>query len=64
MYDPLIRFLFLIYLGSSWYMVGVIWLSTAYVKVPCHQLLSDRFNPLVQQRLVSLAWSIRGILVL
>jgi hypothetical protein len=48
----------------------VIWLSTAFVQIPCHRVLSHRFDPLVHQRLVwtnwlrTLAWSLRGGFVL
>jgi hypothetical protein len=46
-------------------LLGVSWLSTAFIQVPCHELLSK-----VQQRLVSTnwlrtaAWSLHGGLVL
>jgi uncharacterized membrane protein len=48
----------------------VIWLSTALIQVPCHNLLSQGFDPVVHQRLVgtnwirTVAWSLRGLLVL
>jgi hypothetical protein len=51
-------------------LLGVIWLSTAFIQVPCHELLSKRFEPVVHRRLVSTnwlrtaAWSLRGGLVL
>jgi hypothetical protein len=51
-------------------LLGVIWLSTAFVQVPCHEILSHSFDPLVHQRLVwtnwlrTFVWSLRGILVL
>jgi len=51
-------------------LLGIIWLSTALVQVPCHNLLSQGFDPVVHQRLVgtnwmrTVAWSARGLLVL
>jgi hypothetical protein len=48
----------------------VIWLSTAFIQVPCHEVLSRSFDPRVHQRLVwtnwfrTIAWSLRGGLVL
>jgi len=51
-------------------LLGVIWLSTAVIQVPCHEVLSKGFDPVVHQRLVSsnwlrtVAWSLRGLLVL
>ena len=51
-------------------LLGVSWLSTALIQVPCHELLSRVFDPVVHQRLVStnwlrtIAWSLHGGLVL
>jgi len=51
-------------------LLAVSWLSTAFIQVPCHELLSLEFSPVVHQRLVStnwlrtVAWSLRGGLVL
>lgn len=51
-------------------LLGIIWLSTTLVQVPCHNLLSQGFDPVVHQRLVrtnwmrTVAWSARGLLVL
>lgn len=51
-------------------LLGVSWLSTAFIQVPCHELLSKVFDRIVQQRLVSTnwlrtaAWSLHGGLVL
>jgi peroxiredoxin Q/BCP len=51
-------------------LLGVIWLSTAVIQVPCHEVLSKGFDAVVHQRLVSTnwlrtgAWSLRGVLVL
>lgn len=51
-------------------LLGVIWLSTAFIQAPCHKLLSTVFDPVVQERLVSTnwlrtaAWSLRGVLLL
>ena len=50
-------------------LVGVIWLSTAFVQVPLHQALSNGFDADVHRRLVAtnwirtVAWTIRGGLV-
>ena len=51
-------------------LLGIVWISTALVQVPCHNLLSQGFDPIVHQRLVAtncvrtVAWSARGLLVL
>ncbi|MCX7408585.1 MAG: hypothetical protein NTZ32_10945 [Planctomycetales bacterium] len=51
-------------------LLGVSWLSTAVIQVPCHEILSKAFDPVVHQRLVSTnwlrtaAWSLHGALVL
>ena len=51
-------------------LLTIIWLSTALVQVPCHNLLSQGFDPLVHQRLLrsnwirTATWSLRGLLVL
>jgi len=51
-------------------LLAVIWLSTALVQVPCHNLLSQGFDAVVHRRLVrtnwirTAAWSLRGLLVL
>ena len=51
-------------------LVGAVWLSTAFLQVPCHQTLSTGFDTVVHHRLVSTnwirttAWSLRGLLVL
>jgi len=51
-------------------LLGVIWLSTALLQVPCHEASARGYDSLVHQRLVSTnwlrtsAWSLRGILVL
>lgn len=51
-------------------LLSVSWLSTAFLQVPCHLLLSNVFSPNVQQRLVSTnwlrtaAWSLHGGVVL
>ncbi len=43
-----------------------IWLSTAFLQVPCHESLAITFDPLIHQQLVgtnwlrTIAWSIRG----
>ncbi|MDA0659374.1 MAG: hypothetical protein O2931_13845 [Planctomycetota bacterium] len=58
---------------SAWLglaLLGVSWLSTAFIQVPCHELLSKVFESNVHQRLVltnwlrTAAWSLHGALVL
>lgn len=50
-------------------LVGLIWLSTAFVQVPRHTCLERRFDPTVQRSLVAtnwirtLAWSMRAALL-
>ena len=51
-------------------LLGVVWLSTALLQVPRHGELSAGFDPTAHRRLVAsnwirtLAWSLRGALVL
>ena len=51
-------------------LLGMIWLSTALIQVPCHEILSRSFDSEVHRRLVStnwirtFCWSLRGLLVL
>lgn len=51
-------------------LLAVIWISTAFVQVPCHDVLSQEFDKTAHQRLVrtnwlrTLAWSSRALLVL
>ncbi len=51
-------------------LVGVVWLSTAFLQVPQHGILARGFDPAAHRFLVTsnwvrtLAWSLRGILVL
>jgi hypothetical protein len=51
-------------------LLTVIWLSTAFVQVPCHNALSLGFDAVVHRRLVgtnrirTTAWSLRALLVL
>jgi hypothetical protein len=50
-------------------LVVLIWLSTAFLQVPCHASLARGFDPEVHRRLVNtnwfrtLAWSARGVIV-
>jgi hypothetical protein len=50
-------------------LLAVVWGSTQFVQVPCHERLSRAFDPGVHRRLVSTnwaraaAWSLRGFLV-
>lgn len=56
-----------VWLGMT--LLVVIWLSTAFLQVPCHNMLSEGFDTDVYQRLVAtnwirtVAWSVRGFLV-
>ena len=51
-------------------LLAVAWLSTACIQVPCHNVLSRGFDPVVHRRLVvtnwlrTAVWSLRGGLVL
>ena len=51
-------------------LLAVIWISTAFVQVPCHEQLLQEFDKTVHQRLVwsnwlrTIAWSARAVLVL
>ena len=55
---------------SGLVLLGINWLSTAFIQVPCHESLSKGFEPVVHRRLVSTnwvrtaAWSLHGGLVL
>lgn len=66
---------FLMHEASIYSLVGVIliaiiWLSTFFLQVPCHQKLADTYDVAVCRRLVStnwirtIAWSARSILLL
>ncbi len=50
-------------------LLTMIWLSTAFLQVPCHEKLTKGFNTDAHQRLVStnwirtVAWTLRGLLV-
>ena len=50
-------------------LLAIIWLSTAFLQVPCHTALSNEFDEVVHGRLVStnwirtIGWSLRGVLV-
>lgn len=58
----------MIYIGIG--LVAVIWLSTALIQVPCHQILASRFDAVVHKWLVhsnwirTIAWSTRGGIVI
>ena len=51
-------------------LVAVIWFSTAFLQIPCHEALGKHFDADVHQRLVSTnwirtaAWSLRSVLML
>ena len=51
-------------------LLAIIWLSTVFLQVPCHETLSKGFEADVHRRLVStnwirtVSWSLRGMLVL
>ena len=50
-------------------LVLIVWLSTAFLQVPCHAKLASGFDAQVHQRLVNtnwirtVAWTLRGVLV-
>lgn len=50
-------------------LLAILWVSTQFIQVPCHERLSRGFDPAVHRRLVSTnwvrtaAWSLRGFLV-
>ncbi len=56
--------------GTGLALLGVIWLSTAVLQIPCHNGLSQAFNQKLHRRLVlsnwirTLAWSLRSLLLL
>jgi hypothetical protein len=51
-------------------LLAIIWLSTAFLQVPCHETLSKGIDAAVHRRLVltnwirTVAWSLRGLLAL
>jgi hypothetical protein len=55
-------------LGTGLALIAIIWLSTAFLQVPCHELLSKGFDSSVHKRLVSTnwirtaVWSLRALL--
>ena len=59
-----------LFVWSGLALLCVSWLSTAFIQVPCHELLSKVFKSVVHQRLVltnwlrTAAWSLHGGLVL
>lgn len=56
--------------GAGLGLLGLIWLSTAALQVPCHQGLSQGFEARLHRRLVlsnwirTLAWSLRALILL
>jgi hypothetical protein len=56
--------------GTGLSLLGLIWLSTLFLQVPCHDLLAKGFDLAVHQKLVSTnwirtaAWTFRSLLVL
>jgi len=56
-----------VYIGIG--LVALIWLSTAFIQVPCHEKLVKGFDPAAYKWLVNsnwirtIAWSARGVLV-
>ena len=57
-------------LCTGFTLLAMIWLSTAFIQVPCHKVLSQRFDSSALQRLVwtnwirTFGWSLRGLLTL
>jgi hypothetical protein len=51
-------------------LLAVIWFSTAFIQVPCHDVLQSGFNAAAHKRLVrsnwirTIAWTLRGIIAL
>lgn len=51
-------------------LVGLIWLSTAFIQVPCHNRLAQGFDQSTYERLVqtnwirTVLWSTRGVLMM
>jgi type IV secretory pathway TrbD component len=51
-------------------LLAVIWLSTWFLQVPCHDQLNHGFDPVVHSRLVktnwirTIAWSVRGLVAI
>ena len=51
-------------------LVVVVWLSTAFIQVPCHNMLSQGFDPGAHQWLVNsnwirtVGWTARGVLMI
>lgn len=60
----------IVFVWAGVVLLAIIWLSTAFLQVPCHESLAKGFDLDVQRRLVSTnwirtaAWSLRGLLVL
>ncbi|MFN3196854.1 MAG: hypothetical protein ACE366_00360 [Bradymonadia bacterium] len=59
--------------GAAWVgaiLLAVVWLTTAFISVPCHNQLAGGFNAHAHDKLVStnwirtIAWTARGALVL
>lgn len=56
--------------GIGLALLSVIWFSTLFLQVPCHELLSQGFDPVIHQRLVAtnwirtVSWNLRSLLVL
>lgn len=55
---------------ASMGLLALIWLSTAFIQIPCHRQLSSGFNEKSHQRLVrsnwlrTIAWTVRGAMIL
>ena len=58
-----------LYLGTGAALLLIIWLSTAFLQVPCHAKLSQAFDATVHRRLVSsnwirtVAWTLRVLVI-
>ena len=58
------------FLWAGVMLLAIIWISTAFLQVPCHESLSSGFDVEIHRRLVStnwirtVAWSLRGLLAL
>ena len=57
----------LVFIGIA--LVFVIWMSTAFIQIPCHSKLAQGFDPAAYRRLVNsnwirtIAWTARGVVV-
>jgi len=59
-----------ILIGFSLFILALIWISTAFVQVPCHNSLSRGFQVITHRRLVAtnwyrtIGWTLRAVLII